>query len=463
MKQALHKSAFREIRSTMSRFLSIFGIVAIGVGFFAGVKAAAPDMRKTLDSYYNEKHLMDLRLVSTYGFDENDINALKEIPGASVYPSYYVDVIAECTGRTPAAARIYSISDTLVNEINVLEITEGRMPENEHECLVSSGKLNGGPAVGQTVTITDNSGNPPEDMLSVFEYEIVGKVMSPMYIDKTSRGSTSVGNGSIESAYYVPEENFTVKYNTEVYLRFPALDEYNCYEYDYKERIREITDALEPIADTRSEERFVDIKQEADEELKKAENKLSDAEKEADEKIADGERELDDARKKLSDAKQEIDDGEREISENEQKLADGKEELEKAKSDIADGEKEIAENERKLQDGKDELAKAKKEIEDGEKEIAENDDKLKDAEMQLDKAKRQIEEGEQKLKDSEKLLKESKQKLDDAKAQIDYGQSQIRANEKKLEDGKKQLETAKKQIEDGEKEIAENEQLLADS
>jgi len=462
MKQALHKSAFREIRSTMSRFLSIFGIVAIGVGFFAGVKAAAPDMRKTLDTYYNEKHLMDLRLVSTYGFDENDINALKEIPGASVYPSYYVDVIAECTGRTPAAARIYSISDTLVNEINVLEITEGRMPENEHECLVSPGKLNGGPSVGQTVTITDNSGNLPEDMLNVFEYEIVGKVMSPMYIDKTSRGSTSVGNGSIESAYYVPEENFTVKYNTEVYLRFPALDEYNCYEYDYKERIREITDALEPIADVRSEERFVDIKQEADEELKKAESKLSDAEKEADEKIADGERELDDARKKLSDAKQEIDDGEREIGENEQKLADGKEELEKAKSDIADGEKEIAENERKLQDGKDELAKAKKEIEDGEKEIAENDEKLKDAEKQLDDAKKELDDGERQIAENEKKLADGKAELEKGKKELEDNEKLIAENEKKLADGKKDLENGKKELEKGEKEIADNEKKLKD-
>ena len=76
MKKALVKSAFREIRSTMSRFLSIFGIVALGVGFFAGVKAAAPDMRSTVDDYLDSASLADMRVVSTYGFNDDDQKAL---------------------------------------------------------------------------------------------------------------------------------------------------------------------------------------------------------------------------------------------------------------------------------------------------------------------------------------------------------------------------------------------------
>ena len=77
MKNALKKSTFREIKSTLSRFLSIFGIVAIGAGFFSGVKAAAPDMRLTADKYYNENNLMDFRVVSSYGFNDADIEALR--------------------------------------------------------------------------------------------------------------------------------------------------------------------------------------------------------------------------------------------------------------------------------------------------------------------------------------------------------------------------------------------------
>ena len=462
MKQALHKSAFREIRSTLSRFLSIFGIVAIGVGFFSGVRAAAPDMRKTSDSYYTENRLMDLRLVSTYGFDENDLRALKDIPGSAVYPSYYTDLIVNTDGHSPSAARVYSLSDSLVNDINVIELTEGRMPANEHECIINATKFGSGLPIGQKIRFTDNDGKQPEDMLNVYEYEIVGKCLSPMYIDKSSHGSTQIGNGSIDAAYYIPERNFTVKYNTEVYLRFPALDKYNCYEDDYKQRIEEITDALEPIADTRSEERFNDIKKEADEEIEKAENKLSDAEKEANEKIADGERELDDARKQLDDARKELDDGEREINENEQKLEDGKAELEKAKTDIADGERQIAENEKKLNDGRAELDKAKRELADGEKQIAENDVKLSDAEKQLSDAKKELEDGERQIAENEKKLDDGKAELEKAKKELEDNEKLISENEKKIADGRKELENGKKELESGEKEIAANERKLRD-
>ena len=43
----LLKDIFREIAKTKNRFLSIFLIVAIGVGFFAGLTASGPDMKLT--------------------------------------------------------------------------------------------------------------------------------------------------------------------------------------------------------------------------------------------------------------------------------------------------------------------------------------------------------------------------------------------------------------------------------
>ena len=86
MKSALLKTSLREIKNTINRFFSIFGIVALGVGFFSGIKAAPPDMRISADKYYDETKLMDFRLVSTYGFDEKDISALEQIDGAEVYP-----------------------------------------------------------------------------------------------------------------------------------------------------------------------------------------------------------------------------------------------------------------------------------------------------------------------------------------------------------------------------------------
>ena len=88
MKNAMLKNAFSEIKKTKSRFFSIFGIIAIGTGFFAGLLSSAPDMRLSSDSYYDKSNLMNYRVVSTYGFDENDIKALDDIDGLNVYPGY---------------------------------------------------------------------------------------------------------------------------------------------------------------------------------------------------------------------------------------------------------------------------------------------------------------------------------------------------------------------------------------
>ena len=91
MKAALLKNTFREIKNTKARFISILMIVALGVGFFVGVKATSPSMKQMAVDYYNETNLMDFRLVSTVGFDKYDIKAVKETDGVRyVMPSYFL-------------------------------------------------------------------------------------------------------------------------------------------------------------------------------------------------------------------------------------------------------------------------------------------------------------------------------------------------------------------------------------
>lgn len=442
MKTALRKSAFREIKGTLSRFLSIFGIVAIGVGFFAGVKTAAPDMRLTADKYYDEQKLMDFRLVSTYGFDEKDIEALKAIEGAEVYPSYYTDVIVNCEGNPATASRIYSLGDYYEN-VNVITLSEGRLPEKENECIISASDMKGGPQVGSVVTFTDDSGEAPDDMLSLNEYTIVGSFKSPMYVDKTSRGSTSIGNGSLNAVYLVPEENFCVEYNTEVYVRFPEMDRLNCYEDEYKDKAEELTEVIEDIAETRKEGRYNDIILEANEELSEAKQELADAEKEANEKIADGEKEIADAKIKLSDAEKEIADAEKEIADNEQKLIDGRKELEDGKKKLLDGKKELSDAKAEYEE---EIAKAEKEIADGLAEIEENEKTLAD--------------GEKEYNDGLKLYNEGYEEYLSAVATFEEGKAEFLKGEQEYNDGLTQLNEGKAALSEAKKTLDETKQQL---
>mgnify|MGYP000177610844 FL=1 len=79
MTKTLLKNTFREIANSKARFISILAIIALGVGFFAGIKATVPSMYNMADEYYSQSNLMDYRLVSTVGFDKDDVKAVENL------------------------------------------------------------------------------------------------------------------------------------------------------------------------------------------------------------------------------------------------------------------------------------------------------------------------------------------------------------------------------------------------
>ena len=51
------KSILRTVRASLSRFVAIFAIVALGVGFLSGLLASPVDMRLSTDTYCREANL----------------------------------------------------------------------------------------------------------------------------------------------------------------------------------------------------------------------------------------------------------------------------------------------------------------------------------------------------------------------------------------------------------------------
>lgn len=94
LKRTYRKVILREVRFSLSRFLAIFAIVALGVGFLAGLLAATPDMRLSVDDYYDRMNIMDVRVLSTLGLSEEDIAAIRQADGVEqVEPGYTADVL----------------------------------------------------------------------------------------------------------------------------------------------------------------------------------------------------------------------------------------------------------------------------------------------------------------------------------------------------------------------------------
>lgn len=336
MKSALRKNTLMEIFKTKSRFLSIFLIVAIGIAFFAGVKNTAPDMRSSADIYYKESNLAHFRLVSTMGFSEKDIEALEGLSGIQVYPGYFSDVMIKSDDQE-LVARVMSLPEYGKNaEVNMLELVEGRFPEKPDECIVDSGALVTHRSVGDRIEMFSGTDDPLSDTLSVTEYTVVGTFVSPMYVDKSARGNTTIGNGNISTIIYVSEENFLTEVYTEVYLTAESLKSSAAYSTEYDDETERLQEEIDKLGESRETERYDEIIGEAEEELAKAEKELADGKKEADEKLSDAEKELEDAKK-------ELDDAEKELSDAEKKIADGRKELEDSRKQLDDGWEELRE------------------------------------------------------------------------------------------------------------------------
>lgn len=464
--KAINKNTIREISKSRNRFLSIFLICAIGVGFFSGVRATCDIMKVSADDYYDGHNLFDLRVLSTFGLTDDDAEAIAEIDGVDgVYASKYTDLAMHDNERE-YLTRVYSKTS---DEINMVDIFDGNPPTADDECIVSYNILGGGINVGDTVTLEDLTG-ADEFPLKRIEYKIVGIYNTPMYISKTQRGSTNIGDGAIDAFMIVPAEHFTQDVYTEIYIKSDKLKNMQSYSDEYMTLRDEISDNLERLGKERSVIRYNEVIDDAQAEIDKGEKELAEAREEGQRKLDDAKKQLDDAEKQIDDGEKELDDAGEEIADGEVQLADAEKELDGAWQKIEDGKRELEENKPLLDDAKKQLEDAKKELEDGERQLADGKKALVEAKQQIDEAKKELEEGRKQYDVGKKELDDAQAEVDAAlrdlysgSSQLNSAQSEIDKNRAELDAGKEQLEAAKKEVEDGEKQLADGKRALEEA
>ena len=110
MAGAFRKEVVRSITHSLGRFLAIAIIAALGCGFYAGLRLTGPDMRLAGDTYYDATNLCDLRVVSSLGFTDDQIDEISQVEGVSGFmPAYESDVIAQIDG-VQYTTRIHSLN-----------------------------------------------------------------------------------------------------------------------------------------------------------------------------------------------------------------------------------------------------------------------------------------------------------------------------------------------------------------
>ncbi len=444
--KAVNKNILREISRTKNRFFSIFTICAIGVGFFSGVRATNEMMKVSADDYYDEHDLFDLRVLSTFGLTDGDAAAIAEIDGVSgVYTSKYTD-LALRNGEREFLTRVYSWNN---DEVNKVDITEGRYPQAENECIISYNQLKKGIELGDTVTMADLT--DAEDFpLNNSEYTVVGFYNTPMFVSITQRGSTTVGDGVIDAFMYVTESNFTQDVYTEIYVTSDELKGMQSYSEEYEELCDRISDKLEELGKERSEIRYDEVIGEAEREIADGEEELAQAKIDGQKELADAKAELDDAAQQIADGEKELDDAKAELDDGAAQLADAEEQLSDAKKQLDDGWAELNDNKSKLDEAAQTLADSEAEIADGEKQLADAKKQLDDSKAQLDSAQAELDAKAAELADGKAQLEQAKQQLSDGQAQYDAGKQQYEQGLAQYNAGMAQLEQAEIQLEQAE-------------
>jgi putative ABC transport system permease protein len=331
---AYKKNIRREINSTRSRFLSIFGIVMLGVAILTGLMSVAPDMRAAARAYFRQSRLCDLRVVSTLGLTQEDIEKISATQGVSaVMPAKTVECEVKNENGDTLVMRAHSLPENqnadAPDYLNQLELKEGRMPEKPGECAVQGLGFINGIALGDTVTL-----NAEADGLEGLSFTVVGVVQNPMNFS-IDRETSTAGDGNLDFVAYMPQSCFTKDYYTICYLAVEGAEALDPYGSEYDACVSEVSDRLEALGDVRTVLRRQQVVDDAQVELDEAKQEYDDKKAEADEKLADAENELDDAQKTLNRTKARLDQGERDYQAGKDALAARRETLPDTLSDSA--------------------------------------------------------------------------------------------------------------------------------
>ena len=237
------KTTLREIKSSLGRYMAILLIIALGVGFYGGLKCTKPAMIKTLDTYLKNSSFFDYRFLSTIGFDKDTPDYIMNLGNpdiASAEGSYFVDALCQKEGGEEIIYKLHSITSS----VNKLYMVEGRMPENTDECVIDNYMIN--VKVGDVINVTDNNSEDTLDLLKEHTLKVVGIARSPYYIN-FERGTTSIGTGKVSGFIYVPEDIFDADYYSEIFIKLK--NDFGAYTDEYDDYIESKEDSMEELAD----------------------------------------------------------------------------------------------------------------------------------------------------------------------------------------------------------------------
>lgn len=398
MKGAFRKSLVRKISGSWGRFLAILGIVALGCGFFAGLNMVGRDMRIAGDAYYDGSSLYDIRLVSTLGFTDRQLDLIRDTDGVKeAEGSYSCDAMVSLNADE-YAVRISSLPDG--TDMDKVELVEGSWPTSSGQCVMGADvSMREGLSIGDTVSVLYGTADL-DGVLPKRTFTVTGLVHSAEYVDSSLLGTTTLGSGKIEQYLYVMRDAFAADLPyTQIFCTAEGAKEKDAFSQEYKDTVAAVEEHLDGQADALAKDRL--------QELKDA------AQAKVDEGRVTYESEKADAESQIAAAQDQLDSALQTLQENEAALEEGK-------AEAASGwgtywsQKQSAERQ---------LASAKAQLEASEAQLDDAEARLGMTQDDIDAARQSLEEGKKQLEDGKKTWQEKRGQLIQAKSDLSEIQS----------------------------------------
>jgi putative ABC transport system permease protein len=488
--KALFRDTLRAIRKTLSRFVSIVIIVALGVGFFAGLKAVSPNMKQAAVDFYRQHQLADVVVQSTVGFDENDVEAVLAMPGVkSATPSRSIDGILykdetqedgaidmkmeQSMSGTSYVIRVigYDFSQAVGSgseRLDQLQLVKGNWPSRPDECVVSVYANKMEPdryKIGNIIHVRGDH----EDLLDTVKseyYKVVGTVYTPEFI-AMELGPSQAGGGELSGYVYIPDQAFKIEYYTTLYIGSQAAAGKAAYTSAYNNAVRQLTAVIENAAPDVVRARAERIGDEYGPQIEQGKKDLETAKTE-------GKAQLEKAREDIAYLMKMAKDGPA-LFAKEKKAAEDK--LAKAKADYEQGQKDYQANYAKYEKGLEEYKKGAElvnEHPDAMIEYENGKNQLERAQNSYEMAKMAVSAGRSAIRVANSAIASGDpQRIENALGilasyfpmteedqTVEGLQKRVDEAEKELIDQEAALKDAEKDLEDGKKQLKEAEALI---
>ncbi len=400
-KNVTRKNLFRTIQNSLGRYVAILAIIALGASMFVGLLITKSDMVATGQKFMDQQHMFDLRILNTYGWTQKEVDAIAGMDGVSLAEGMIsMDALAQHGEKETAVYKLHALPE----KIDQVLLLGGRMPQAADECLIDGFQATDA-VIGTELTISRENTQDTLDSLLYDTYTVVGYVSSTLYMDMT-RGTTSLGNGSVQSYVYLPRDAFEMDYYTEICV---TLEERYCiYTEEFDQAMKALSDRLKPGVTVLADARFEILK-------------------------TDGEKEYADGLKEYEEGVQEYEEGRQEVLD----------ELEEALTQLQEAQAEIDENRLTLEDGERQLADGQALLDDQKQLLTDSRQTLLASKSQ---AYAQMAEAYASLMENYKTVHSSLQQVNSGIAQIEDGLRQLDSGISQLESGLQQLAEGKEQL-----------------